>query len=298
MKIIYCCNPINNRVVDFDFENEYESASKNGFEIELINFEALINNNVNKAIKTIYQSESPEPAIFRGWMLTPEQYELLYDGLKDKNIQLINNPQEYLNCHYFPQSYEIIKEKTPESIWFKVNKDIDFDLIMEKLKLFNGKPIMLKDYVKSQKHRWKEACYINSANDLEEVKNIVNKFIELQGTNLNKGLVFREFCQLEFIGEHSKSKMPLTKEFRMFFLNGKLVNKYNYWDEGNYQEENIDLDEFINIAKNIKSNFFTMDIAKTVDGKWLIIELGDGQVAGLPDNANTDLFYKKIKEML
>jgi hypothetical protein len=37
-----------------------------------------------------------------------------------------------------------------------------------------------------------------------------------------------------------------------------------------------------------------MDIAKTKQRDWLIVELGDGQVAGLPDNADKDAFYKSI----
>ena len=38
-----------------------------------------------------------------------------------------------------------------------------------------------------------------------------------------------------------------------------------------------------------------MDIAKKKDGDWIIVELGDGQVAGLPDNADKDEFYKQLR---
>ena len=50
------------------------------------------------------------------------------------------------------------------------------------------------------------------------------------------------------------------------------------------------------VAKTIESNFFTMDIAKKENGEWIIMELGDGQVSGLPDNADTDIFYCNLKE--
>lgn len=298
MKIIYCSFPVNNKVIDPDYQNEYDFALKNGFEVELINFEELLDKNVNKALKSINECSEVESAIFRGWMLKPEIYELLYEGLKNKKIQLINNSQEYLNCHYFPYSYEIIKDKTPESIWLEINGEINYESLMKKLKVFKGKSIIVKDYVKSQKHKWAEACFINSSNDQDDVKKIVSRFIELQGNDFNKGLVFREYCQLEFIGNHSKSKMPLTKEYRMFFLNGELIDKYNYWDEGDYKSENPNIEEFSALAKSIKSNFFTMDIAKTIDNKWIIIELGDGQTAGLPDNAHLDNFYSRIKELV
>ncbi|MAG87343.1 MAG: hypothetical protein CMB97_08255 [Flavobacteriaceae bacterium] len=63
-----------------------------------------------------------------------------------------------------------------------------------------------------------------------------------------------------------------------------------------YGETKPELDDFIEIAQNIDSNFFTMDVAKKKDGDWIIMELGDGQVAGLPDNADRKEFYNNLKE--
>ena len=41
-----------------------------------------------------------------------------------------------------------------------------------------------------------------------------------------------------------------------------------------------------------------MDIAKKKDGEWIIVELGDGQVAGLPENADKATFYKQLKQIV
>lgn len=294
MIFIYPSFPLNNKIVDPDYQNEYESALRNGSQIYLISIEDLIDGNVSKAIKNVSNQSSNHNAIFRGWMLNPEIYSNLYNELKSKNILLINNPSEYIFCHYFPNSYNVIKEKTAKSIFFDFNNDLDYELLISKLSIFNGKPILVKDFVKSQKHKWNDACFIKSSSDLEEVKRVTDNFIKLQGSSLNKGLVFREFLELEFIGEHSKSKMPLTKEYRLFFFKGELIGKYNYWDEGKYISDDFSIDEFSQIVKSIKSNFFTMDIAKTINGDWKIIEIGDGQVSGLPDNADIELFYKGI----
>lgn len=40
-----------------------------------------------------------------------------------------------------------------------------------------------------------------------------------------------------------------------------------------------------------------MDIAKTKLGEWIIIEIGDGQVSGLPDNADAKEFYLQINSL-
>ena len=41
-------------------------------------------------------------------------------------------------------------------------------------------------------------------------------------------------------------------------------------------------------------DFFTMDIAERADGSWMIIELGDGQVAGLPERLLPVDFYRAL----
>jgi hypothetical protein len=295
MRVIFCDNLID-RKVDPDFEDEYKSAIKQGFQVGLISFEDLNDLNITRSISRIKDQEELELAFYRGWMIQPDKYELLYTGLLKKKVKLINNPEEYKTCHYLPSSYEFIKEWTPATNWTEVKGDVDFDKVFDLTSRFNDDPIIVKDYVKSQKHNWNEAFFIPKASDKESVKRVVSKFIDLQGDGLNMGLVFRKFEELEFLTNHSKSQMPLTKEFRLFFVNGQIIQVFNYWDEGDYGDTKPDLAKFKDIGRTVKSNFFTMDIAKRKNGGWIIMELGDGQVSGLPDNADKDIFYRAVKE--
>lgn len=153
----------------------------------------------------------------------------------------------------------------------------------------------MKDYVKSRKHEWREACFIPSAADRAAVERIVGRFLELQGDDLNEGLVFREFVRFQPLAEHSKSGMPLTKEFRLFFLEGEPIFSAAYWEEGDYREAAPPKNLFADVAKRVESNFFTIDVAQKTDGEWLIVELGDAQVAGLPEAADETLFYESIR---
>lgn len=292
MKIIFCDSVIDTKRVEPDYQTEFDAAKANGFETYIFSFEELADGNMNSALKLIKSCEKTELGIYRGWMMTPHIYEQFYNGLLNKNIQLINTPLAYKHCHYLPESYSKIINNTPKSNW---TKDISEANIIKLTNAFGDQPIIVKDYVKSEKHHWNDACFIPNASNKNKVQEIVNRFLELRGDYLNEGLVFREFIKLEFLTEHSKSKMPLTKEFRMVFLNKKIVQIFNYWDEGNYDSEKPDIDIFQNIAKKVESNFFTMDVAKKKTGGWIIMELGDGQVAGLPDNANKNEFYNGIK---
>ncbi len=58
------------------------------------------------------------------------------------------------------------------------------------------------------------------------------------------------------------------------------------------------MSHFQTLAQRIDSRFFTMDVAKTMDGGWLVVELGDAQVAELPKHANADLFYQALQTRL
>jgi len=155
--------------------------------------------------------------------------------------------------------------------------------------------VIVKDYVKSRKHEWEEACYIPSASDRASVERVVRRFLELQGEDLNEGLVFREYVEFEPLTKHSKSGMPLTKEFRFFYLDNKPVYSVEYWEEGDYEGISAPVELFDTIAKGVQSSFFTMDVAKRLNGEWMVVELGDAQVAGLPEHADAAEFYGSIR---
>jgi len=76
----------------------------------------------------------------------------------------------------------------------------------------------------------------------------------------------------------------------------KLIECTEYWDEAVYQQRIPNLDSFTELSKGIESRFFTMDIAKTASGEWTIIEIGDGQVSGLPSHADMEHFYQSIRD--
>jgi hypothetical protein len=298
MKILFCEDPLNRNSPDELYQHEVLAAQKVGFEYELINFEALVNEqNPTKAIRRVSQTSGETTAIYRGWMLKPPAYAQLYASLAEKNIQLINTPAAYTHCHYLPESYTVIREKTPKTVWLPVPGEIDIGILMNLLKPFGETPVIVKDYVKSQKHYWNEACFIPNAADEQLVKQVVSKFVELQDDDLNEGLVFREYVELEALTRHSKSGMPLTKEFRVFVCRGKPIITTEYWEEGDYQKELPNITEFASEIEAVQSEFFTIDIAKQKTGQWIIMELGDGQVAGLPEKVDPHHFYQQLAEV-
>lgn len=161
MLILFCSNPLSVREVDIDYQEEYIAAISCGlFEVGLIDFDALVNEkDAEKAVRRVLTDESEKTAIYRGWMMTPEQYKELYGALLNKNIKLINTPGQYENTHHLPKWYNIVEKYTPKSLCVPPEDiSLKFDSVMEKLKIFGKKPLMVKDYVKSRKHEWEVVC--------------------------------------------------------------------------------------------------------------------------------------------
>jgi hypothetical protein len=293
MTILFLESSIQPKTIDECYQSEAQAARDLGIKTIIINFEDLTSTDIarnKKAFKYIKQTETIETVIYRGWMLTPTQYEYMYQTLKSFGYVLINDSTKYQNCHYLPDSYKSIENITPKTIWFDVS---ELDNVSKFAECFGNNPIIIKDYVKSEKHDWDTACFVPDASDTKNLKQIISNFLELRGEYLNVGIVLREFVNLKKLTIHEKCNLQLSEEYRLFFMFGKLVHIVNYWD-CEYVPTAINTEAFEAVAKNIDSNFFSMDIAKLDNGDFIIIELGDAQVSGLPDNADLNNFFKNI----
>ncbi len=185
MKVIFCCDPLEPKLPDSAFRHEAAAADRLGFEVALIDFELLVNaDDSAKATRRVSAGSGAEIAVYRGWMLKPKQYQQLFDALLPRGIQLINDPTAYRNCHHLPESYPKIEGHTPRSVWIRVDGQPPMDWVMQLLRPFGSAAIILKDFVKSRKHEWNEACFIPSASDQAAVERVVRRFLELQNDDL------------------------------------------------------------------------------------------------------------------
>lgn len=294
MRIVFCNDDLMPRAVDSSYKDESVAASEAGFSFDLIDFSALRNGDAESSARFVKVASELETAIYRGWMLTPNEYKGMHDALCRRNIRLITSPDEYLHCHWLPNSYSAIAGHTPRTVWMQsTSTSWDMKAINDLVKQFGTAPVIVKDYVKSRKHEWNEACFIPNASDAEKVAQIVNRFIELQDDDLQGGLVFREFVEFEPIGVHLKSGMPLTLEFRLFVFDGSVISGSPYW-EGQDSTVEPPIEHFKNLLRDVRSRFFTCDVARTKDGNWMIVELGDAQVSGLPERCHPMAFYDAL----
>lgn len=289
MILLFPSYPSDIRRPDDAFAKEMRAAKDEGFQVGFVDIEFMFGGEVHLKLPA---SEDKE-IMYRGWILKSESYQNLYDELDRRGLRLINTPEEYRRAQLLPEWYPILKDQTPESMWMKNGLMSKFhidDFIYWAAERFGDSPIMVKDYMKSRKQDWFEACYIPSAANKDHVHKVVNKFLDLQGDTLVGGLVFRKFEELEQIGIHAKIKMPLVNEWRIFVLNGKVIDTMPYWEDGEYDLTPPDYP-----IPQLDIPLYSLDVAKKKSGEWIVIEIGDGGSSGIPSNRNPREFYSKLK---
>lgn len=271
------------------FAAEKEAAKRAGFPIAYTDIEFMFGGEVNIKLP---KDTTDTDVMYRGWILKQSSYEALSAALAARGLKLINSPAQYELAQSIPLWYPLLADQTPKTSWIPgtsfTEQQVD-DLSSN----FPDQAIMVKDYMKSRKQDWFEACYVPNTSDRNHLHKVINKFLDLQGETLVGGLVFRKFEELEQIGIHTKIKMPLINEWRIFVLNGKIIDTIPYWEDAEYEQQ---IPQFT--LPNLDIPFYSLDIAKKINGEWIIIEIGDGGSSGIPSHRKPRAFYDKLKEVL
>ncbi|MBA3936233.1 MAG: ATP-grasp domain-containing protein [Planctomycetes bacterium] len=286
------------RSPDSDYRAEWDACLALGFRTAVVDHDELLRGDAIRALRFLPGPDGDPGVLYRGWMMRVEVYGAFTAALRERGFEQVTSPDSYRICHHLPDSYPFIETMTAPSTWIEAALALpggspDWGAITSAAAQLGPGPAIIKDWVKSQKHAWSTACYIPNANDPDAVKQISARFLELQGEMLVGGLVFRRFVPLLQRGIHPRSGMPLGAEVRSFWVRGRAVVLSDYWAEAPVGTL-PDLAEFSPIAAKIPSPFFTMDLAQAQDGHWFIMELGDGQVAGLPDGVRPESLFRSL----
>jgi hypothetical protein len=238
-----------------------------------------------------YRSEIPhDNNVICRYSCLPYYKELEDELYLIKNSQLINSHHQHLYIADMNYINDIV-DFTPET-WFLGDGNFRIS------DLPNDCYFILKGKTNSKKHNWNTHMFAKSKSDVPSVlSNIMNDSLIK-----NQGIAIRKYHELEKI-EDGINGMPITNEWRFFCFYDKIVSHGFYWSI--LEEERvpkIDKEAFdlvnktINIVKN-NVNFYVIDVAKTIDGNWIVIEMNDGQMSGLSFN-DPETLYKNIINLI
>jgi hypothetical protein len=220
--------------------------------------------------------EQPGPAVWLGYIPTPERYAQVYEAARERGLHLLNDPEAHLRALEFPRAWPHLRGLTPESRVIDSPEQVDEALAAL------GLPVFIKGTVLSRKSYGWKACVAETPG---EARTLVEKL--LRTTRFSREhVVLRRFVPLRRTGE-SLEGFPCAREYRLFLLRGEVVAEGYYWPFGDpfgpLTAEELEQVRGLarEAARRLSVPLLAVDVAQAEDGSWLIIEVGDPQFAGL-----------------
>jgi hypothetical protein len=269
---IFCADPLRPRRTDPHFAHEARAARDLDLPVALIDHDALVAGDAAAAVARVPAGAGA--AWYRGWMLTGKQYKLLEDTLTARGVTLLTSARNYRRAHELPGWYDTFELITPRSAWLPTapgSPPATSELATAAERLGDGGPGIVKDYVKSRKHEWQEACFVPDIADTRQLAAVVTRFVELQDDFLSGGIVLRRY----------ESFRHAVGEARLWWVDGALALHTAHPDTPDLRPEADPALVQPKVAA-LACRFVTTDLALRADGAWRVVEVGDGQVSDLP----------------
>ncbi|MEU8888712.1 ATP-grasp domain-containing protein [Streptomyces sp. NPDC048442] len=281
---LLCSDPLRGRRPDPAFAGDAAAVHGAGGAVALLDHDALLAGDVPAALARVPRDSGPY--WYRGWMIPVSRYEELARGMRERGCDLLTDPGAYRRAHELPGWYEVFAELTPRSVWRELppgSPPAAADLAVLAAPLGSG-PAVVKDYVKSRKHEWHEACFVPELGDTAALSAVVGRFFALQEGTLAGGLVVRTY-------EHFVS----GGEARVWWVDGEAVLVSAHPDAPGQLPE-PDLTAVGPAVRELGCRWVTTDLALRDDGVWRVVEVGDGQVSGLPEGADAAPLFASLAQ--
>ncbi|RPK81584.1 ATP-grasp domain-containing protein [Streptomyces sp. ADI98-10] len=271
---LFCADPLRISRPDPQFSDEVAAARAAGGRIALLDHDALLAGDAAGAVARVARDSGPY--WYRGWMIPSGRYAELEAALGARGCALLTGAAGYRRAHELPGWYDEFDGLTPRSVWCATAPGASPPTAGELAGLaapLGPGPGIVKDFVKSRKHEWHEACYVPELAAREQLAAVVSRFVELQGSFLSGGLVLRVFEPFVAGGEA-----------RVWWVDGDAVLVTAHPDTPGQ----VSAPELLSLRAAVGRlglRWVTTDLALRQDGVWRVVEVGDGQVSGLPAGA-------------
>lgn len=255
--------------------------------------ESLADEEEIKAAEMYFPIVTQRTAVPRNSLVIPRYSALpfnkeLEDDVINLGSKLINSHIQHVYVADLQNWYQDIKEFTPYT-WFKLHE------------LPEEGPFILKGATNSKKYQFSTHMYADNKNEAMQV------FTNLIGDGYigEQNIYVRQYIPLKRLCDSIGDCPPISEEYRFFVLDGKIVGKGFYWST--YEddiEQKVSPDfvpqDFLNTVINkikLHIRFFVVDVARTAEDTWIVVELNDGCQSGLSCIDPYDL-YKNICKVL
>lgn len=281
---IFPADVFNPRQVDEEFAAQAEEIRSCGGGIVTVDHDGIAANIDNRhfTARGIVPNIRIKNAVYRGWMLTLEQYSFLERSLRGKGINLRTEMPQYQTAHHLPGWYDTFSGLTPKTVWSYLNTLPSLTKFIAPL---DSDAFIVKDFVKSRKSDWATACFVPERSSLPKIS---EEFIRLQKEDgsFAGGIVVREFESLD----------KDQGEARIWWVDGipALITPHPDTPDVMPDIDPLFINVVQNAVKRLSNTFITTDIAMRTDGNFRVIEVGDGQVSGLPRGIDASALWRAL----
>lgn len=173
---------------------------------------------------------------------------------------------------------------------------------IEDIPLHDPGSFVVKGATSSRKDRWLTHMFAPDRKKLLEVYSrcMADSYIEEQGVYIRRFEPLKTFLD-------AVNGQPITNEWRVFVLGGHIVASGYYWatyddETKGVRPEKLPAEALSLVQKAIeaigtRAFFYTVDVAEKKEGGWIVVELNDGQQAGLSLIDPTE-FYASLRDIL
>jgi hypothetical protein len=216
-------------------------------------------------------------------------YAREYEENLSAGLRLVNSPAQHELASELALWYPLLSDLTPRTICrdeFPSADEVEAEF---------GWPVFLKGSRQTSKH----SPYLAIIRDREHYARAMEAWRKDSILHWQK-VAIREFIPLRPVKGEVAGKVNTSTEFRTFWWHGQCVGAGQYWSQVPAYQAN-DLDTGIALAgeaaARLRVPFLVVDVAKTADGHWIVIECNDAQESGytaVPPN----LLWRNIVDAL
>ena len=202
----------------------------------------------------------------------------LHGGLRSgrgKGSASCQHAGQFQTAMEFDRFYPLLGDLTPESV---VASSLE-ELASSRISL--PFPVFVKGAIKSNKDKGWAACVANSEGELEAIAK------DLLARERSRGrIIIRRFVKFRTLAT-DRQGFPIGREYRIFLHRDRVLALAFYWDEhrdsaplSNVERSAIETLS-MEASRRVGTPYIAVDVGQLEDGHWIVIEVSDGQFAGL-----------------
>jgi hypothetical protein len=245
--------------------------------------------NAAKAHFDLYENRTkiPPGSLVIGRYSVLPFYKELEEDLKVNGSTLINTYSQHRWIADMREWYQDFEGITPKT-WFELHT------------LPDEGPFVVKGETNSRKFNWNTHMFAKNKQEAIQIHSRLSEDSLIGQQNI----YIRKYEPLVKLGE-GLNGLPVSEEYRFFFLDHQVLSGAFYWSS--HVDDLTEVPKAANVPQEflaeVKSRigfnarFVVVDIARKVDGTWMVVEINDGQQSGVSENDPNEL-YSNMKKAL